>query len=221
MRLAIALALLFGLCACRRRLGDEVLAQLTQLGVLPAMEPDEIDELVSVLCGRRLRMVVEFGSGGSTLAAAACGVAQLYSVDSSLEWLRRLNRSDVWATSPTHWHSIHADIGPLLDWGQPAQNLPAQFDLYSQVHRILPPHPADVVLVDGRFRVACAVRSTQLMSTNSLLLVHDYQREEYRVIERFYRLERRTRNLAVFRRAAHVNLTDWFAVVERYKHVTE
>jgi hypothetical protein len=58
----------------------------------------------------------------------------------------------------------------------------------------------DLILVDGRFRVACALKCIQaLKNSYDMMLVDDYSRSEYRVIETFAKLDRMCGRMAVFR----------------------
>ena len=69
----------------------------------------------------------------------------------------------------------------------------------------------DVVLVDSRFRAACALKSLLLTRpediSSSVVMVHDYsvRRPYYGVIERFAHLETMAETLAVFRKKHNVN----------------
>ena len=59
-----------------------------------------------------------------------------------------------------------------------------------------------VVLVDGRFRVACFLKMLKSMAPQDLnstqILIHDYERPEYHVIEEFAELVGRRGRLALF-----------------------
>ena len=45
---------------------------------------------------------------------------------------------------------------------------------------------ADIVLIDGRFRVACAIDIYRKITNDTLVLLHDYERKQYHVLEQFY-----------------------------------
>ncbi|CAJ1358865.1 unnamed protein product [Effrenium voratum] len=58
----------------------------------------------------------------------------------------------------------------------------------------------DVVMVDARFRVACALKSLQALKPNGLVLVHDWQDGRgYEEIQNYARLEMVIKSLALFR----------------------
>ena len=46
---------------------------------------------------------------------------------------------------------------------------------------------ADIILIDGRFRVACALDIFSKIRNDTLIFIHDYQkRKQYHIIERYY-----------------------------------
>jgi hypothetical protein len=63
------------------------------------------------------------------------------------------------------------------------------------------PTKFSAILVDGRFRVACALHAIDYLDNNGILLVHDYtNRPQYHVIEQFYRKIGGVETLAVFQK---------------------
>lgn len=121
----------------------------------------------------------EFGCGGSTIVAAAFGPKNLNitSVDSSKEWLEAVRvhgmcRARVDADLLT---LKFVDIGPTGAWGHPtrsAEESNGAWYLYSQAIT-LAGGVFDLVLVDGRFRVACALNAF-LVNPSGKVLMHDF-----------------------------------------------
>ena len=72
-------------------------------------------------------------------------------------------------------------------------------------------HGWDVVLVDSRFRTACALKSLLAIKpediSRSVVMIHDYsgRRPFYGEIERFANLEETAATLAVFRKRHDVD----------------
>lgn len=216
----VFLTLLVGWCFSYERPLQHVLGEIEKLEHKPFMSTAETTTLVKVLCMKKIKTVLEFGTGGSTLVAALCNVETLYSVDSSMEWLQDLAKSNVWSTSRTKWFRLWADIGPLRDFGHPIQEDHPGFDTYSSVIEAIPSENIDVVFVDGRFRVACALRSFRFMGPDSVLVFHDYEREQYHVIEEFYEQTLLIDRIAIFRRKSMINLTRLSELTEKYKRDT-
>ncbi|WP_376087807.1 class I SAM-dependent methyltransferase [Roseomonas sp. CCTCC AB2023176] len=149
----------------------------------PRMSAAELALFENVLRG--VRGYVEFGAGGSTCFAASRIEGPLLSVDSSTDWLAKV--SDACGANPD-WVQptlIHADIGPTREWGQPAD--PATRQRWPGYHGAPWANPAsrqaDLYLVDGRFRVACAVQVLLHCRPDAVIAFHDFaSRREYHVI---------------------------------------
>jgi hypothetical protein len=119
----------------------------------------------------------EFGCGGSTLFACENGPYNLkiHSIDSSPMWINKtLNYSCVKMSNLSGRLTIrHIDIGAVGNWGIPTDRLrgPKIWRFYSE--SIFDVHEnVDLVLVDGRFRMACVVNSF-IAHPNAKVLLHD------------------------------------------------
>lgn len=149
----------------------------------PYMPKDETVYLTQIY--KKARVILEYGSGGSTRLAAATPGKFIMSVESDLAWVRQLRRDLVGEASPVILQ--HVDIGPVGPWGRPLSD-----DMWRGYHRY--PNSVwdqswfrqpDVVLIDGRFRTACL--ATVMMRTLSpvRVLFDDYGvRERYRLVEK-------------------------------------
>jgi hypothetical protein len=67
----------------------------------------------------KANIIVEYGSGGSTLLAAKLG-KKIISVESSNSWLIELLGSAAHQNLPGNIIPLWADIGPTGDWGSPS-----------------------------------------------------------------------------------------------------
>jgi hypothetical protein len=144
---------------------------------------------------------LEFGLGGSTLAAIRAGFAQVVAVDTSLEWVAAARNHPEVAPRIADGSAalIHADIGPTRSWGFPASR--QQLDQWPDYIRApwaewarrgaLP----DLVYVDGRFRVACCLSVALVMGSGEAsngpgvrLLLHDVteERPDYQRVFDFF-----------------------------------
>ncbi len=137
---------------------------------------------------------------------------RVYSVDSDLIFVTRV-REALGRLAPDKTSNttlLYANIGFTREWGQPVFRYPAPARLARWRQYCEKPwaslkkdgHVPDMVLVDGRFRVACALRSLQqLMSRpDAILIVDDYVgRDWYREIERFGVMVDTVGRMAVFR----------------------
>lgn len=125
----------------------------------PYLLDDERALFERVLAGG-VQRYLEFGMGGSTIAAIQAGAKEIVAVDSSAAWVESMRASPQIASYvPSDAITlIHADIGPVGEWGRPfdrgaIDRWPAYIAKpWAEWGRrgTLP----DVVFVDGRFRVA-------------------------------------------------------------------
>jgi hypothetical protein len=117
--------------------------------------------------------MVEFGCGGSTAILLEVG-HRLLSVDSDAAWLARVAAPQAAAIAAGRLVQHHADIGPLGDWGWPL-NPPSALQGQTYWHAPWQHMPsADFVLVDGRFRIACALAAHARLTADGMLAIHDY-----------------------------------------------
>lgn len=181
-----------------------------KLDPLPYMHPNEIQ-----MYERRLRAasrVCEFGSGASTTFALRTGIKRIVSVESDAAWLGLMRRDPIIreAAADGRLHLLHADIGPVERWGFPVDRQDkARWRAYPEAPwptwEALNEEP-DLVLVDGRFRIACCLRSLQWWlnsgrNENFTILLHDVgdKRPGYAIAFDWLELVERSESLCAFR----------------------
>lgn len=146
-------------------------------------------------------VVLEYGSGGSTVMAAEMGKT-VFSVESDADWLAGMQGWFAANPAPGKVVLHHANIGPTGKWGAPtgARSF-RQFPSYALSIWDHPDfvHP-DVVLVDGRFRPACLLATAFRISRPVMVLVDDYaMRPAYHDIESMLQPVRMHGRMAEFR----------------------
>lgn len=133
------------------------------------------------------QVVLEYGAGGSTLVGAEGAGKTVFSVESDPAWVARLQ--GWFAANPpgAKVHLHHVDIGPIQSWGQPAGDshwrnwVSYPFSVWDRPDFIQP----DVVLIDGRFRVACFMAVLAGIDRPVTVLFDDYvNRPAYHRVER-------------------------------------
>jgi len=138
----------------------------------------------------RASVILEYGSGGSTVLASEMPGKQVFSVESDQEWAQMM-RAFLAQNPPaeaTEVDVIWSDIGPTKDWGYPRNNSGwhryARYPL--EVWDLPEFRQPDVVLVDGRFRTGCAMAVALRSTRPVVVLVDDYKRrKQYHQIEEF------------------------------------
>ena len=131
------------------------------------------------------RRYLEFGMGGSTLLAAAAG-SSIVAVDSDIKWVQRVRSHP--AVSPAVRGGrallLHADIGPLREWGFPADqsriaSWPDYVRMPWEAWDTLGERPT-LIFVDGKFRVACclsvvvALAAWRSVGKSPRVMLHDF-----------------------------------------------
>ena len=141
------------------------------------------------------RRYLEYGMGGSTYTAAKLGVP-FVAVESDPVFLNAVQekiQSAGYARSEQVLH--YANIGPVGPWGRPVGRMSSErdesFRSYSNIPDQCHDGPApDLVLVDGRFRVACALKALRQFRADCLIVVDDYaDRPHLQVLTEFAEIE--------------------------------
>ncbi|PID42422.1 MAG: hypothetical protein CSB48_10150 [Proteobacteria bacterium] len=147
---------------------------------------------------------LEFGLGGSTLRALQRSEAKIYTVESSPEWIGHMRKYFILRRSENkRLHIFPVNIGPTGDWGYPEPgNDPDLFAAYSSsVFDSIDRKSIDLVLVDGRFRVACILKIILSCHDNQQLniLIHDFwNRQQYHVVLKYLDVIKKVDSLGVF-----------------------
>lgn len=200
-------------------------------GVVVSDSPHfESQECVDFLSSELMRCghYVEFGTGGSTMLAARLRKPSV-SIESDLYYLSRVRQAliDKGLFDPALQTLRGVDIGPTVAWGKPwntqflSRGRRAAFASYSDFPsdvRSSPERPV-LVLVDGRFRVACALKAMRALRPGSdwTVIVDDYTgRPEYSVIESFAQVDRFVGRMAVFRSLTTQFPSKLDATISRY-----
>jgi glycosyltransferase involved in cell wall biosynthesis len=195
------------------------------------MTRDERDFFLKAL--RQAKVYIEFGSGGSTAAAVAIpSISTICSIESDAAWIQWLQRESGIraALDEKRLTLIHADIGPVKEWGTPVEQegLCPNVELYKNYFwtpwEKMPRRP-DLILIDGRFRVACAIMAALMVENpRCLYFVHDYpydgsqdERRGYRIVEKFFDCVRSVESLSLFKKKRDFDYR--VALMELRKHL--
>lgn len=135
----------------------------------------------------RAEVILEYGSGGSTVLGAELG-KRVLSVESDKGWARMMQRWFAENPPGGEVDVIWSNVGATQKWGYPIDdNNWTRYARYPlQVwDRAGFEHP-DTVLVDGRFRVGCALATAFRISRPVALYFDDYvNRKRYHEVESF------------------------------------
>lgn len=151
---------------------------------------------------QRASVILEYGSGGSTVLAAKLPGKSIYTVESDPQWAIKLMEYITAERLPSVPIIHFADIGPTREWGNPVDEKSwKKWSKYAtsiwSEHSPLSP---DVVLVDGRFRVACFLASACSIKKPVEIFFDDYiDRTHYHVVEAIVQPYTMIGRMAIFR----------------------
>lgn len=173
---------------------------------------------------KQAKNYVEFGSGGSTYAAAQLGL-NFVSKESDIRFCYSVrNTIERAGLAQANQRVEHADIGITASWGfpaglrQPNAKRLAKFDAYSDFPAF--ETAPDLVLIDGRFRVACFLKAIKALqgATNSVIVFDDYaDRSYYRIVERFATKVQMVGRMAIFNPAPIADMGVLEQHIEEYR----
>lgn len=131
------------------------------------------------------KLYFEYGCGKSTEFAYKYSSASIFSVDTSSNWVNKINslkRDGDDERLNLSW----IDVGEVADWGNPLTfNMRHNFEKYAESFWQIGKNP-DLVLIDGRFRVSCFLNSIKFAEVGTKILFDDYiNRPFYHVAEEF------------------------------------
>jgi len=148
--------------------------------------PAEVARYVRTLY-TQASVILEYGSGGSTILAGRMPGKTVISVENDLRWAKGMQRWIEGADlpSPPRIHAV--DVGPTGAWARPKDARAwKRFHTYPlQVWDQAFFQQPDVILIDGRFRIACFVTACLRVTRPTIVLFDDYlDRPHYHVVER-------------------------------------
>jgi len=189
----------------------------------PMMYPDEFEFIVKTLANQRPRNYLEWGSGKSTSFFPLMASGNVTVLENYPPWCAKVKSSPVvrclenagrlkFACNPPSWPngtSIEMEsMGAVADPVAQKQAGKCYVELVDQAR--IPRY--DAALVDGRHRVACALKLLAYFDHNSILFMHDFWQRaltgtsiyansaRYGIVLDYYDVIGRTRSVAALRK---------------------
>ncbi|KNC75970.1 hypothetical protein SARC_11515 [Sphaeroforma arctica JP610] len=134
---------------------------------------------------------LEWGTGGSTQQFYD-KVKHMTSIENNPDWCDQMMKNKHVQCGQSNGQldfictTRNAEVGYF---GTPQKKHTGYYNYHKYVNIIdyLPSEFYDVVLVDGRFRVACAIKALPYIRPGTgVLAIHDYERQHYHNIEQYY-----------------------------------
>jgi hypothetical protein len=127
----------------------------------------------------------EYGSGGSTVQASLRkNILNIYSVESDKSWHNKIKK----IIKKSDLNYIYVEMATLPNtYGHPGPNSTSDEKInYSEQILLLEKQKLDnidFILIDGRFRVACCLKSLSIIKDECIIAFDDFlNRSEYHVV---------------------------------------
>lgn len=196
--------------------GDQ--GETIQVPDAPFMSPGEAE--LFKRCLDQATSYFEYGSGGSTVWAVEHGLT-VHGVESDRQWVGALKER---LGEPCQVDVVN--IGPTREWGFPA-SLEHQ-ERFPDYSRAIDRHATafDLILVDGRFRVACVMSAIRhclahnAATDNTRIFIHDFwNRPQYHTVLDFLEPLQQCESAGVFRIKPGVELEHVDKIWRKYARV--
>jgi hypothetical protein len=172
---------------------QSIVAALPEIPSEPFMPKPVADRLVELML--QANCYLEYGTGGTTVKAVNFEIPNVFAVESDALWLEAIRYKIGQFVSTSECHLIHVDVGPTREWGYPTseahwRDYPRYaLDIWGvcQAKNVAP----DLILIAGRFRVACFLASILFGKPGCRIIIDDYLiRPHYADVEQFIVPER-------------------------------
>ena len=164
----------------------------------------------------------EYGCGQSTVWMARNTKCKIIAVDSSQVWIKKVKKRVENLKDHKRIKLIYANCGKISHFGYP-KDYSKRF-LYKKYlnaiweNKIFP----DLVLIDGRFRVASFLTSLIRSKPGTKILFDDYtERTQYHLVEEFLEPEMKTSRQALFIRPSKLNKKKIVSEINNFSFVKE
>jgi hypothetical protein len=141
---------------------------------------------------------LEYGSGGSTYQASIRpNIKMIVSVESDKLWYNKLKTI---IKNKFRYYYIELNAKPNT-FGHPFNASFAMMEYYPSVIKKYKKYQFDLILIDGRFRVACALICYNYINNNSIVIVDDIKdRPYYNEIYNYYDKIEEAGRMVVFKK---------------------
>lgn len=189
----------------------------------PSLEKDSNQYLIDSL--KESKFYLEYGSGGSTVLASKLGINYI-TIDTDLLFLNAVKQkvNQIGYKKLSKQTYLHRNIGPTSRWGHPLfpetrkQSLLSKFKNYSDPKFFMRDKP-DLIMIDGRFRVATLLRMYDFLKSYSgwqVLFDDFFSRDDYKIVSKFFLIDERIGRLAVIKNVVSCNPDELNDAIKKY-----
>ena len=153
----------------------------------------------------------EYGSGGSTYQASMReNIKSIYSVESDIEWYNKMKKI---ITKPNiNYIYNNMDTQPN-SWGYPGKNATREqkINYSNQIIKLSQEqkNSIDLVLIDGRFRVACCLKCYDVINNNCVIVFDDFlNRPQYYIVLKYFNIFQKTKDnrMVILKKKQNMNI---------------
>jgi len=204
----------------------KVLSRIDRISPRPVFYPLRMSKNEVRLFDKEIKDSIhylEFGMGGSTFRALMKSKTKIYSIESSKEWIDLMKKYlFIRLIKRKRLSLFHIDIGTTGKWGYPTNfDSKELFPNFSALpFQLINKSNIDTVLIDGRFRVACTLKTILECNSNKKLkiLIHDFHREKYHIVLKYLDKIDSADTLFVFKLKLGIDLHSVAEDFEKYKY---
>jgi len=155
-------------------------------GAYIEMTNNEVELLTKYL--NQTKIYLEWGLGGSTiLACQSQKIESVYSIENDKKWIKKWKKDNKNLVDINKVNIVYINTGKTTTWGYPINQSKfkiSAFKQYTHPRKLININP-DTILIDGRCRVECAINCLLLFKPK-YVLIHDFQREYYQEVLKFF-----------------------------------
>lgn len=168
----------------------------------------------------------EYGSGGSTYQASIRkNIKTIYTVESDITWQEKLKKTIINPDIDLNYIYNEMDTKPNT-WGNPGINSTniQKINYSNQITKLSKKQQdsIDLVLIDGRFRVACCLKCYDIIRYNSYIAFDDFlNRPQYHIVLEYFDIIDKTQDntMVILKKKNNVNVTK--ELIEKYELVKD
>ena len=193
--------------------------------IVPMMHKDEIKLFIKYL--EKCTNYLEYGSGGSTIFALLHpNIKKIVTVETNKEWYQKIIQYNVVRKGKDRIQMELIDLQCIwwkyVSWSNENNDITSVMNDNWYIYQKIGTHMdfvPDLVLIDGRFRVACMLQLYDVVNEHSIILFDDYtSREQYNVVELFYEPIESVETLQVLKKKKEIDRNLLEEYKEKYKN---
>tara|TARA_Y100000389_G_scaffold7851_1_gene7499 strand:- start:559 stop:1131 length:573 start_codon:yes stop_codon:yes gene_type:complete len=167
-----------------------------------------------------INVYFEYGSGGSTYQASIRkNIKIIYSVESDIIWQKKLNQI---ITNPNINYIYNEMNTKPNTWGHPGKNASKdqKINYSNQITKLSKEEQdrIDLVLIDGRFRVACCLKCYSIIKDDCLIAFDDFlNKPTYHIILQYFHIIEKTQDnkMVILKKKKNLNIPK--ELIEKYE----